>query len=62
MKTLPEIKKGLKELLTEGIDLAIEAMENLLGSSSEAFNNLLLLKATTLFSNHIDFKCILSHY
>ncbi len=45
MKTLPEIKKGLKELLTEGIDLAIEAMENLLGSSSEAFNNLLLLKA-----------------
>lgn len=45
MKSLPEIKKDLKELLTEGIDLVLEAMEGLLGTSSEASNNLLLLKA-----------------
>ena len=51
MKTLPEIKKGLKELLTEGIDLALEAMEKLLGSSSKSLNELLLLKSRYKESN-----------
>lgn len=45
MKPLPELKKDLKELITEGIDLAIEALENFLASSAEAFNDLLLLKS-----------------
>lgn len=51
MQSLTHLKKELKDLLTEGIDLAIEKLENLLASSSSAFNDLLLLKSRYKDSN-----------
>ena len=44
MKALPDIKKELKEVLQEGIDVALTTLKSVLADNTDKFNDLVLLE------------------
>ncbi len=61
MKTLADIQKELREVLPEGIDMAIQAIKNYLPSGTDKFNDLILIEARYREVNHQLLQGILSN-
>jgi TonB family protein len=61
MKTLADIQKELREVLPEGIDLAIQAIKNYLPSGTDKCNDLILIEARYRELNHHLLQGILSN-
>lgn len=61
MKTLVEIQKELRDILPEGIDLAIQAIKTVLPSGTDKYNDLILIESRYREVNHRLLQGLLSN-